>query len=63
MANKKLSWLEEVKADARHNTLKRIKEQKETEAYEQSKKTGNPMPGEGGNFPSELPKEEKGKKQ
>lgn len=36
MANK-LNWLEEVKKDAEYITLKRIREQEEKRAYEESK--------------------------
>lgn len=55
--NNKLNWLDEVKADARHITLKRIRDAEEAKAYEESKKNigkvqenSEPAPGEGFNY-------------
>jgi hypothetical protein len=42
--NKRLNWLEEVKADAEFNYRKRLRDQEEKEAYEASKREGNPNP-------------------
>ena len=39
MANKNMAWLEEVKADARHITLKRIQEDKADREYQESKQS------------------------
>ena len=43
--NKKLNWLEEVKADAEFNYRRREREAAEKEAYEASKAAGKPNPG------------------
>lgn len=40
MADTKLNWLEEVKADARYNYLKRKREREEDAAYKQAKEEG-----------------------
>lgn len=63
---KPLNWLDEVKADAKFITLKRMREADEQKAYNESKKNGtlnvepeleeDPKPGQGATFD---PKEEK----
>lgn len=68
--NNKLNWLDEVKADAKRITLKRIREAEENKAYEESKKNGmvtaeaestaDPAPGQGVSYTPE--EEKKGKK-
>lgn len=37
----KANWLEEVKRDAKYNVLKRIREQREKEALQKARTTGN----------------------
>lgn len=61
MADNKLNWLEEVKADADFNVKRRLREQQEKQAFEASKTSGDPLPGQGSNYvPAE--EEKKGKK-
>lgn len=58
--NNKLSWLEEVKADAAYMYKKRLREIEEDRKFEESKRgVAEPAPGEGMTF---EPEDKKGKK-